>query len=791
MNNIFNLKSYTTFLSRNKLYTAINVFGLSVSLMFVVMIGLYVEHEYSIDSRHTKAERIYGLGIRTQEGEPLFMGTNPMIAKRLEGRYPEIEKMCIMSSYKNEKVNLSDDKLLNTNILYASPTFYDFFDFDLTQGDKRTALADNGSAVISRKYANTLFGNANPIGQTITYRDSLKLKVTGVFDEMRHSSIPEFDIVANFEQMRTIEPQAFAEKINTISNYYVLFLTKPGSDLMNRNKDMCDFITTFCPFGVNEVKMPFDLAPFKGSYFSDTDSNLMTRGNKQMVNILLLVGLIVLVFAVMNYINLTVAQASYRAREMATRRLLGSQRSEIMMRLVVESVALCFMSLIISLLLSWAVLPFFSKLLETDIRIADLFNVLDIAVLIAIVVVVGVLAGIIPATVLSRAKPIDVVRGTFRRHTKMVLSRVFITVQMVVTISLIASALTMRWQVDHLVTMPKGYDSENVMSIIFPGDSVKEQAFRNELRALPCVKAAALCNMTPIGGYLLMTLDIDGVEQQYYYMEGDSCFMQVLGIQPKTKYNVEAREYGYVNSALLSLEKLPKNTPYYYGVEVKDHVPVAGIIEGMRLGMPDVSNYFFEDTPLAIHIDKNWTHSDSKWGGNLLIKVEGNATDAANEVFAAYKRVYKKEYQWKEDTFFDERIRAAYKDQTRITTIVSMFSALAVLISFLGLLAMSSYFVQQRRKEIAVRKVFGSTSRQMLRRLISTFLTYVLVAFVVSVPIVWKTMGEWLSHYTDRISFIPALLVGGVFCLIVSLAAVFSYSYMAANENPIKNIKAE
>lgn len=213
MKRIIDLKSYATFLSRNKLYTSINVFGLSVSLLFVVLIGLYVEHEYSIDSRHSKAERIFGLGSRIQEGEPLFMGTNPVIAERLKGHFPEIEKICVMSRHDEEKVKLSGDNELNTSINYVSSTFFDFFDFDLVQGDKRTALATNGSAVISRRYANKLFGNADPMGQTITYRDSVKLKVTGIYDEMRHSSIPESDIVANFEQLRTLEPNAFAEKV--------------------------------------------------------------------------------------------------------------------------------------------------------------------------------------------------------------------------------------------------------------------------------------------------------------------------------------------------------------------------------------------------------------------------------------------------------------------------------------------------------------------------------------------------------------------------------------------------
>lgn len=787
---IFNLKPYLTFLSRNKVYTAINVFGLSISLIFVMMIGLYVEHEYSIDNRHSKAERIYALGDRLQDGEPLFMGTNPMIAKRLKEHFLEIENTCILSRKAKEKVKLADDNELNTSILFATSTFFDLFDFDLTQGDERTALADKDNAVISRKYANALFGNANPIGQVITYRDSMKLKITGVFDEMRHSSISESDVVANLEQLRTLEPQAFTEKISMLSNYYVLLLERQGTNLMSRNKDICDYIETFFPFRADEVKMPFEIVPFKSLYFSNNRNNLMTHGNQQMVNILLFVGLIILVFSVMNYVNLTVAQASYRAREMATRRLFGSQRSEIAMHLVVESVTLCFMSLLVSMLLIAAILPFFSKQLETDIQFSDFFSGVNIVAMLTIVIIVGVLAGIIPATVLSRAKPIEVVRGTFRRHTKMALSRVFITVQMIVTISLIATAFTMHRQVDHLVNLPKGYDSENVMFIYFPGDSVKEQTFRNELQALPCVKAFSLCNMTPIGGYTIMQVTIDGKEQDYYYMEADSCFMDVLGIKPKTDYHIQGRRYGYVNSTLLSLEKLPKNSNMFYD-EDDGRVPVAGIIEGVRLGMADVGNLFFEDIPLAIIIDKDWTHGDSKWGGNLVIKIMGNATQAANDVFAAYKRVYKEDYKFKDNAYFDTTIRAAYKEQTRIATINTLFSALAVVISFLGLLAMSNYFVQQRRKEIAVRKVFGSTSEQMLRRLLRTFTVYVLVAFVVSVPIAWYTMSEWLAHYTDRISFIPGLLIGGVFCLFVSIAAVFSYSYMAANENPINHIKDE
>lgn len=786
MKTTFNLRSYLIFLSRNKAYTAINVIGFSISLMFVIIIGLYTQQELSVDSMHSKAPRIYSLGMKMNDGKGTYEavdGCHWKIEKYLSSRYPEIEMMCSFSRQTAFLNNPTGERTVS-EVLCADSTFYRMFDFPLVIGDRNHVLDNTNSAVISEKLAKQFFGDANPVGKMLTYNDSVKLVVSGVAGGMGGSSIKNVDVVMRFEQVKHFNSGLANDNLGNAAGSNVMLLAKPGANLAAKESDMTDYFKTF--FWIYSMKgndTKAVLTPLKKLYFSDTFATNTERGDMKMVKILAGVGIVILLFSIMNYISLTTAQASRRAREMATRRLLGSQRGGIMAHLILESVAMCFVSLLLGLAMSDLAAPAAAKLLGKELHFAQLFSPADLAVMIFLVAAIGVLSGLIPAFVISRPKPIDVVRGTFRLQSKQVLGRVFMTFQNVITIVMLASALTMALQTRHLINAPLGYDHENLMYLdAVSTDSVRNSTFSNELKKLPCVSLASFCKGHPLDRGNNMTMEYPSGNMSYQEFYGDKNYLKILGLKVEKQYNVATPYKLYVNKAAATgLGAKNGGRAIFFPGYGNETCPVAGLLADFKIGT--ITSY---QNPIVVFI---YDQIKRPWG--YLVKVKGDPVEAHKSVMQLYKETFGIECPT-EKPFVDQMIQSEFEDVVRLSNIMSLFAFIAVVISLMGLVAMSSFFIGQREREIAVRKVFGSTSGQICTKLVRTFLAYVLVAFVIAVPIIWHFMGDWLAAYSYRISLSWWIFAAaGAFCLLVSFVAVFFQSRSASNANPAKHLAAD
>ncbi|MCH5308967.1 MAG: ABC transporter permease [Prevotella sp.] len=788
MRQIFNFKTYLTFLSRNRVYALINVFGFSVSLMFVVLIALYTLQEYGIDQHHTKGDRICVVATRFADDGEYITSSNHGFQKYMRSRYPEIESSCAITFEKSTRLMHPDGSVIMANMLFADSTFYNLFDFQLLAGDRDKALDDRQACIVTPELARQLFGAQSPIGQTVTFTTQfggdVKVHVTGVMDKMRQTSLKQPDIIVRFEQMANVNSDVYP-KMNNYGMTEVYYLLKPGTSLKPKEKDIFDYFKTFSfMFSNEDYGATIEVMPFRDIYFSGAESVASTSGDLTLVRILLAIGLVVLLFSVTNYINLTTAQAGQRAHEMATRRLLGSQRSDIIMRLISESMMLTAMSFALGLLLAWLCLPYAEALIDAKLDTSLLLSPAFLALLLGVLLLVGVLSGIIPAVVISRAKPIDVVRGTFRRQTKMILSKVFITFQSVFTIGVVATALIMFMQVRYMVNAPLGYDYENLMDIHTPGSEEQVKTFAQEVRKLPGVKAASRTRGSFIRGgnnnsgtYKGKTISI----QRFY---GERDFFEVHGIKPVKDYHRGDISGAYVSSNLFqmySLEEDARSFHAYGDGNLEDTDEILGVLPDLHLST--ITEQYHNGKAIVVYI---WPYF--KYYNCTTIKLNGNDAETVSEIRRIYKNVFKTELDG-ESPFVTDMIAENYKKERSLAAVVLVFAVIMVIISLLGLIAMSMYFIRQRRKEIAVRKVFGSTNRQIRLRLLRTFLCYVAIAFVIAAPIVWHFMGDWLSGYSYRISAWPWIVVSGVFCLLTSFAAVFVQSHVASNENPIRHIK--
>lgn len=786
MKQTFNLKSYFTFLSRNKVYTAINVFGLSLSLMFVILIGLYTQQEYSIDSMHSKADRIYAQGyiIGAHGQKQITTGSNWYMQKHLKNRYPEIESSCALARF-DLKVTLPvTAEKVTKMFLFTDSTFYRIFDFELIRGNRDHVLDAPNSAVVTEETARQLYGNADPIGKPLVFRDSVRLIITGVARKMGGSSIAGGDIIARFENVRNINSSMTNEQMNNGTGAEVMFLMKPNHDIRTRCKDIDKFIKDVnWMYQMPGINTQIFFVPLNQLYFSKIDSSTgaTRRGDKTLVNMLFGVEIIILLFSIFNYINLTVAQSGWRAKEMATRRLFGSQRRDIMVRLILESIMLCLCSLLLALGLAFALVRYANQLLATEINMAHLFYPVNLIIILAFVLAVGGLSGVLPAIFISRSKPIDVVRGTFRKNVKMRFSRVFIVLQNAATILLLGCSLTIGLQIHHLLSAPLGYDTHNLVKIGNPTtDSVAIKLFKARIAQLPFVEGITGCQGIPMDRGDNETMEVYGRSISFQMFTADKDYFKVLGLKLDKDYHLTSSKGVYVNQRAFQETGL---SPAVRSMDLGSYgknIPIRGILRDFKIG-----NITTEEHPVGI-----WIYDQDvflPW--YFAIRIIGDPIAGYKQIRSVYKEVFKEELEM-DKPFVDQQLQSFFDREIRLSKIVTLFAFIAIVISLLGLIAMSMYFIQQRYKEIAIRKVFGSNNRQILTQLLRTFVGYVLVAFVIAIPAIYFLMTDWLSTYSYRIALSPWIyLAAGVACLLLSMSAVYFQSRMAANENPVNHIK--
>ena len=757
MNNIFDLRSFFNFLDRNKGYTAIDVFGLSLSLMFVILIAIYVERELSIDRDQTNADCIWAISSENS------FGTAVPVGYWLEERYPEIERVCpvLLDQVPNHQVYY-EDKKVTAAIAFADSTFFDMFSYRILEGDRNRLLADPYSAVISQTFARTLFGSESPIGKTIRLSDKTSVTITGLMEDIDRSAIPYKDLICRIERVTEFNGSLSKTSEGNAGSCLVFLQTTPGADLNNRTDDVQAFFKERFWVYKMEFMKEVRFTKLRDLYFTDMsymyDARLQ-HGDRQFTLVLFSVGLLILIFSITNYINLTVAQAALRAKEMATRRLFGSTRTDLFLRLMLEAAVLTVASFIVGLFFAYCARHYAAGLLQVPIKFDVLLSPLWMGVILGVILLTSVLAGLLPAILISAAKPIEVVRGTFRRQTKMVFSKVFITFQNVITIVMLI------------------IESDNVFR-----SATEMSRAEDMLRQLPQVKAVGHTNGTPASGTNNWSGTFEERSVSFQQMQVDSAAFRIFGLRVKQDNKVANSSDGWwLNELAFKQMDLPEDALSFTGNG--EAIPILGVLHDFQLRDITMPN-----SPLMLCFNKPQTEGGKWWPWSYVIEVQGDPVEAFDAVRKVFEEVSGVPF---EGEYTDQAIQSHFEQSIRLAKIVVVFACVAVLISFLGLLAMSTYFIRQRAQEVAIRKVFGSESREILRRLIGTFLSYVGIAFVIAVPISYYFMSGWLADYAYRITLSPLIfLAGGVFCLLISFLTVFYQSWRAANANPVESLKS-
>ena len=780
------MKSYFTFLSRNKLYTVIQLFGLSVTLGVVILLASYAHTEYTVSAKKVTDEPIYALGPSD------FIGMTLGTPKAFFPSVPEIKDWTAISSKFNGYANVGDD-FYQVNLFAVSPNFFQFFDYKLEGCTREEVLTDDAQMILSESFARKVFGTENPVGKTVRLKNK-DYHVVGIMEDFDSKDV--FSPADMFVSVKFLDGKV--QEMDNFGAFIPLVHLTEGSSPEAVADKLLDRYKAYWDFWANED----DEASFiKGSalyelddiYFCQTASDPFRSGDADLVEILLIVALVLLVSAIFNYINLTLAQAGKRAKEMATRRLLGESSTRVTLRYIRESFFMTACCFLLGCLIAYLALPLFNDVLHADISFSP--DAVSFVFAILALVVVSVICGIAPALLVSRFNMLDVLKGSFRYQNKLFLSRIFIGLQCIISTILLAVSITTYIQTDYLINMPTGYNTKDLMQVPtgrISYDSEKRDIVRKRLEALPEVeKIGVLGNSSPIGcGY-------NGVynegEQTFssalWLSRMDSVAFQLFGFKVKEKFSDPLPEQVWLTTSGKEYYQLSKEHPGIGGSPENPSYVSCGILEDFRMGtairQPEENSYN------AIQ----YIEPDAPWSSYLLVKTHGDHDVILSKVRAICSQVAKEITGVPMDLeieYLDDVLYNGLRKKLDFMKLIIGFMLVSLLISGMGLFGMSVYYSDQQRKSIALHRIMGSEISQAVVTLSRPFLITSAIAIVVAIPISIKLMEYYLEGFCYRIDF-PwwILVVTALLVVFITMICVLSQIIHRAMANPVEAIKAE
>ena len=765
------MKSYLKFLSRNKLYTAIEAVGLAVSLAFVIIIGSYVWQQYAVTLENPDRERVYVPG--TPGFPALTYGFPDAI-----GDIPEIESVSRMCNVVVHPVIRGE----NTEALSVGvePEFFEICpQFRFVEGSADVLSAPN-NAILSASFARK---HSLSVGDALDITGSSYV-VGAILEDLKGTVIKPYDIFLNAAVYKD-EWQPFDNYGSTVT----LIKVRPETD----RKELYDKLESVCKDVYSSIYGQsffehLELSRYDELFFKETEG-FFRHGDKATLRILMLVGLLLLLSAILNYINLSVALTGKRAKEMAVRQLSGASRAGIIWKYLAESIAFTAVCFAAGLLLAEAFCPAMNALLNNpDIPIKIIWSPGYVFAYIVIILLVGVLCGIFPAMMSGRYNPVDVMKGGYRRRSKMVFSKVFIVLQNALAVILIALAITMEAQMHKTQERPMNCNIENIFFLKdFSGED--NAPLKDALEALPCVRRIGRSSGVPgsinMGQY---STTRDGQDILYKLIRMDSTAFSMFGFEILEDFH--APQFNSVWFSDKSFAATGFDSDYHdisgtLSRRTKGCEQVAGVFKSFptnnaNIGEEDyaiVSLMRSEDIPFA-----GW-----------VIETTPDRKAAKAQIMEAYDNSIKGKQIYGSLAFWvDENIAEAWKPARNNMRLVEIFMLLSIIIALLGLVAMSTYYADEKSRDIAVRKVFGGTVDTEGWRTIREYMVLVGIACVIGIPIAVYAAQEYLKDFIYRLEgywwiFVVAVLLTGL----IAFVSVIWQVLKAAKTNPAIELKKE
>ncbi len=791
------LKNYfvTAFraLSRDKVYSLINILGFSIGIACTLLILFWVQDELSYDRQHINKERIYRVIARIPTGDGFMKAavTPAALAPMLEEQFPAIEKATRFKGMGSYTLVKGEKRFQEQHLGLAESKVFSIFSFPMIQGDPATCLDGPNSIVLTRSLANKYFGQQDPLGQEVEILGVGNFTVTGVMEDVSHSHFP-------IKYLIPIEwaEHFYEEDIDELGsyNYTTYILARKNVDAGRLGRELELFLNRYADEHRqdNEVYSRLFLQKLTDVYLkSDYAYDFTHRGDIRSVYTFSAIALIILLIASINFMNLTTARSANRAREIGVRKVEGAQRSHLILQFYVESALVTFFSFILALLVVELVLPGFNNLAGKDLSYQLLSSPGLIGVYIVLALFTALLAGSYPALYLSSFRPVKVLKASVTgAGGSGGLRKILVIVQFSISIALILSTFIVSDQLTFIRNKKLGYDKERLIGLYQRGEiGRKYELFKERLLASADIEqVSAISNPLIYSGPSLPVSQWDGnngnrrIRMHYHLVDYD--IVETLGIKILEGRSFQSTFHDDSSVVFLLNEAAVKKMGLTRPV---GKMMTLGRERGEIVGVFKDINYntiHHQINPQALQLAVDQTR------GIYFRAAPGRkqqALEHARTVWESMESEHPFSYE-----FVDQQLDQLYRAEQRTGTLFRYFTFFAILISCLGLLGLSSFMTRQREKEIGVRKVMGSRSTQLVLLLTRNFSRWVLIAGIIGLPLGYYMMNQWLQgfHYRTPISpltFLMALLIA----VVIALLTVSLQTWRASRRNPVDTLRDE
>ena len=791
-------------LLKYKGFSLINIFGLATGMACSLLIFLFVKDELSYDQYHKNAGRTYRVvkDFINDDGTRIPDATSPpALAPAMQREIPEVEGVTrIRPDWGGTwLVEYGDKKNISENRYWrADSNFFDIFTYTFIKGDPKTALSDVTSVVITQSIAKKYFGDEDPIGKTLKISCcGGSLKVTAVIKDVPGNSHFHFDLLSSFKQFGDVDAN-WDQYV-----YYTYARVKPNTKIASFTNKIQETYKRHQDERISE----FYVQPLTDIHLtSNLKWELEPNGDRLYVYVFGIVGLFILLIAAINYINLSTAKSSLRTKEVGVRKVAGALRSSLVTQFLLESLITCFISSILAIIIAQLLLPIVNNITLKNISVIN--NPLAIMFMILAALFVGLIAGLFPALYLSSFKPILVLKGLkANERGALTLRKALVVVQFTISSVLIIGALIIYRQMKFIQDAKLGIDKEQVVVLKNVGSmSLPDRnAYMNTIKQIPGVKNTAIGNFSMGEGFSTTRLSVKGSEKeiQLNFSNVGYDYTDVVGIQMKeghgfsNKYPGDTLNNGIANGPL---------EQHIGGIIINETA-----VKEFGLGSPAVGKQFlwrnsgdtsYYVTVVGVMKDFNFTSLKDEIkpfglicrprnGFNLTVKLSAQNIQST---------LVQLEDQWKnfnaamgfDHVFLDDTFANLYASEARFQKLFVSMVILGILIACLGLLGLATFSAQQRVKEIGVRKVLGASVPHVVALLSKDFLKLVIIALILSVPIAWYAMTEWLKDFAYRINIEWwTFLLAAIIAITIAFLTISTQAIKAAVANPVKSLRTE
>ena len=795
------LKNYITIFLRNwkkqPVYSFINVFGLAVGIACCIVIMLYVIDELSYDNFHKKGDRIYR--VVPVEGSARSQGPLPEAMHR---EIPGVENFVRLRSRENLNLVLNEQPFSEA-AFFADPSFFDVFTFQIIKGDPKSALDKPENIVLTETLAEKIYGTTDAVGKTISCDSSQlfgyrELVVSAVMKDIPENSHFKFGALLNYKLFEDNVPSSQNWYEWLCYNYILLKDGVPGKEI---EESLPQLFAKYAP----EATEPYQLQALKDIHLFSGNRRfeIAPQGNGFYVYLMLSIAILVLGIACINFMNLSTARASKRAQEIGVRKVLGSDRKNLIKQFLVESIAMSVTAFIIAVICVITFMPYIREVIGKNIDLNLINNWITIPLLILGAVLVGLISGSYPAFFMSAIKPVKNFKQSSKTKFAGIVRKLLVVLQFAVSVFLIAGTLIINDQLDYIKNKNLGFSKEQIM-VLNVGNSLnsKLELTRSELLKNPNIKKVSASLTVPGQNTYNVSFGPEGMPQDEGVVWGtymvDSAFISLMEMEL-----IDGRNFSFLSDssafilnesaakdAVLKAGDIWKNpigrTLTYYrssgnGYYAAKQGPVIGVIKDFHY-----SSLHTNIEPLVLQLDGRILF-------NLMIKINPeNISETVSFVESKWKELGFQSIRPFNFFFLDENFNIQYQNEEQTAKLVKSFSFIAILIACLGLFGLAAYTAEQRTKEIGIRKAVGASTFNIVNLLTGEFLKLIAFGFLTAAPLIYSMGNEWLSSFAYRISITGRVfIISGTAVFLIAVLTVLFQSIKAALKNPVDVLKTE